>query len=48
MISYWDDERFRKTFAADFDIVSLEQASEQEASDNPVPCYLTIMVARRR
>ena len=48
MISYWDDERFRKTFAADFDIVSLGQASEQEASDNPVPCYLTIMVARRR
>ena len=48
VISYWDDERFRKTFAADFDFVSLEQASEQEASDNPVPCYLTIMVARRR
>lgn len=48
VISYWDDERFRKTFAPDFDIVSLEQASELEASDNPVPCYLTIMVARRR
>jgi Methyltransferase domain len=48
VISYWDDERFRKTFVADFDVVSLEHASEQEASDNPVPCYLTIMVARRR
>jgi SAM-dependent methyltransferase len=48
VISYWDDDRFRKTFAPDFDIVALEQASELEASDNPVPCYLTIMVARRR
>jgi len=48
VISYWDDDRFHKTFAADFDIVALEQASELEASDNPVPCYLTIMVARRR
>jgi SAM-dependent methyltransferase len=48
VISYWDDERFRNTFAPDFDIVALEQASELEASDNPVPCYLTIMVARRR
>jgi SAM-dependent methyltransferase len=48
VISYWDDERFRRTFAADFDVVALEQASEQEASDNPVPCYLTIMVARRK
>jgi 2-polyprenyl-3-methyl-5-hydroxy-6-metoxy-1,4-benzoquinol methylase len=48
VISYWDDERFHMTFAADFDIVALEQASELEASDNPVPCYLTIMVARRR
>ena len=48
VISYWDDERFRQTFATAFDVVSLEHACEQEASDNPVPCYLTIMVARRR
>lgn len=48
VISYWDEDRFRDTFAADFDIQSFEQATEPEASDNPVPCYLTIMVARRR
>ena len=48
VISYWDEERFRRTFAADFEVVALQQASEHEASDNPVPCYITIMVARRR
>lgn len=48
VISYWDDERFRSSFGADFDILSLERAEEQEASDNPVPCHLTIMVARRK
>ena len=48
VISYWDDERFRSSFGANFDILSLERAEEQEASDNPVPCHLTIMVARRK
>ncbi len=48
VISYWDEDRFRDTFAADFAIEGFEQATEPEASDNPVPCYLTIMVARRR
>jgi hypothetical protein len=48
VISYWDEDRFRDTFSASFDIEAFEQATEREASDNPVPCYLTIMLARRR
>ncbi len=48
VISYWDEDRFRSAFSADFDIEAFEQADEPEASDNPVPCYLTIMLARRR
>jgi SAM-dependent methyltransferase len=47
LVSYWDESLFRKVFEPSFEIVSFHQVVELESKNNPVPCYLTIMLARR-
>lgn len=47
LVSYWNEQLFKEVFEPSFKIISFHQVNEQEASDNPVPCYLTIMLARR-
>jgi hypothetical protein len=46
-IRYWDDESFRKLFGNLFTIDELERDSEEESRANPVPCHLTILIARK-
>jgi cyclopropane fatty-acyl-phospholipid synthase-like methyltransferase len=47
-IRYWDDESFRKRFDNLFTIDELEHAREEESRANPVPCHLTILIARKK
>lgn len=46
-IRYWDDESFRQVFGARFTILALTHAVEGESRANPVPCHLTVMIARK-
>ena len=48
LIRFWSEEKFREIFEPNFEIILLQQAVEQEAMDNPVPCHLTIMLAKNR
>ncbi len=48
LVSYWDEKRFEHVFKTAFEIISFQEAIEQESENNPVPCYLTIMLARKR
>jgi SAM-dependent methyltransferase len=47
-IRYWDEATFREAFAPDFAILELTGAAEPETVARPVPCYLTLMAARKR
>ncbi len=47
-IRYWDDEAFRQVFGPMFTIVSLTEATELESRAVPVPCHLTVMIARKK
>jgi SAM-dependent methyltransferase len=46
-IRYWDDAAFRGAFGNEFEILSLTPGSEIESMQRPVPCYFTMMAARR-
>ena len=47
-IRYWDDAAFREFFGGVFTLLTLAPAVEQESASNPAPCYLTLMVGRKR
>ena len=47
-IRYWDADTFRRVFAKAFAILTLLPAVEGETEAHPVPCHLTVMVARKR
>jgi hypothetical protein len=47
-IRYWDDATFWDVFGKMFTILALTPAIEDETAAQPVPCHLTIMVARKR
>jgi SAM-dependent methyltransferase len=47
LVSYWDAPRFTAVFGAAFEILEFRQATEPEAHNHPVPCYITIMLARK-
>jgi SAM-dependent methyltransferase len=47
-IRYWDDRAFRTVFDKTFTILDLVPAFEPEAVAHPVPCHLTVMIARKR
>lgn len=47
-IRYWDDDTFRWVFNRAFRILTLLPAVESETEAHPVPCHLTVMVARKR
>lgn len=47
-IRYWDEVTFRKHFSEDFDVLDLISTEEIESRANPAPCYLTILVGRKR
>jgi SAM-dependent methyltransferase len=45
-IRYWDEDAFRHAFGPRFEILALTEASEAESQQRPVPCRLTVLVAR--
>jgi SAM-dependent methyltransferase len=47
-IRYWDECAFQTVFSKAFTVLNLVQAFEDEAVTHPVPCHLTVMVARKR
>ncbi len=47
-IRCWDEDTYRKAFGRAFSILSLVQTVEAETAAQPVPCHLTVMVARKR
>jgi SAM-dependent methyltransferase len=47
-IRYWNDDRLRRAFGKRFNCLALEHACEDESQSRPVPCRLTILVARKR
>ncbi len=47
-ISFWNKERFNKVFGDKFDIESLEDHTEIEATSNPVPTHFTVMKAHKK
>lgn len=48
LIRYWDSSGFQRVFGSRFDILQLHATEETESIDHPVPCHLTIMIARKR
>ena len=47
-IRYWADAAFRTVFGNAFTSLTLTDAVEAEAISHPVPCHLTVMLARKR
>ncbi len=47
-IRYWDDESFQRAFGPAFTILALFDETELESVAQPVPCRLTVMVARKQ
>jgi len=47
-IRYWSDDTFRRVFGGAFTLLTLLHAVESETEAHPVPCHLTVMVARKR
>ena len=47
-IRYWDDASLRLVFGQGFAILALEHVLEDESHDRPVPCHVTILVARKQ
>lgn len=47
-IRYWDRPMFEAAFGAAFDVIALEDATEPECLARPVPCHLTILLARKK
>jgi SAM-dependent methyltransferase len=47
-IRYWGDDTFREAFGGAFDILALERATEEESRSRPLPCHLTVLLARKR
>lgn len=47
-IRYWDDETFRQVFGEMHTILVLTHTTEPESRTVPVPCHLTIMIARKK
>lgn len=47
-ICYWDDESFRQLFGERFAVLDLTSTCEEESQARPVPCHLSIMVARKK
>ena len=47
-IRYWDDETFQEIFGPGFVILRLAAATELESAARPVPCYLTVLVGRKK
>jgi SAM-dependent methyltransferase len=46
-IRFWDDEGLRQAFGKTFTFLALERVCETESRDRPVPCHLTVLVARK-
>jgi 2-polyprenyl-3-methyl-5-hydroxy-6-metoxy-1,4-benzoquinol methylase len=46
-IRFWDDRTFQAVFGEAFTILDLVLAGEDESRANPVPCRLTVMIARK-
>lgn len=47
-IRYWDDESFRRLFGSRFSVLELIHTCEDESQARPVPCHLTILIARKK
>jgi len=47
-IRYWDQPMFETVFGTGFEMVVMEDATEPECLARPVPCYLTILLARKK
>lgn len=48
LISFWNEERFRKIFERKFDIIGFQEETEIESTSNPVNSHFTIMMARKK
>lgn len=46
-VRYWTGDALAAAFAPAFAVVELAEAAEPESWTNPVPCRLTVMLARR-
>ncbi len=47
-IRYWGEAAFREAFGGDFEVLELAPATELESLARPVPCYLTLLAARKK
>ncbi len=47
LIRYWDDESFRRLFGGLFTVLEVDHTCEDESRARPVPCQLTILIARK-
>jgi SAM-dependent methyltransferase len=47
-IRFWGDESLREAFGKAFTLLALDRVSETESRTRPVPCHLTILVARKK
>jgi SAM-dependent methyltransferase len=47
-IRYWDDDSFRRLFGDRFTVLELTHTCEDESRARPVPCHLTILIARKK
>jgi SAM-dependent methyltransferase len=47
LIRFWDDEALRGAFGTAFTFLALDRVTEQESGTFPIPCHLTILVARK-
>ena len=47
-VSFWDEERFEKTFGDQFEIIRFVQGNEIESASNPKQTYFTLMIARKK
>ncbi len=46
-IRYWDEASFREAFGPSFDVLEMTETVEYESRARPVPCHLTVMIARK-
>ena len=46
-IRFWDDDALRQAFGKAFTFLTLDRVTEEESGSRPVPCCLTVLVARR-
>lgn len=46
-IRYWDDDSFRQRFGGLFTVLDLAHTCENESQACPVPCHLTVLIARK-